>query len=321
MKGLFVLAAFLACAGTGALIGYAQIPSAIKAATIPTDGVMAPLTVHKPGSPPVNLLMEPKTMTMVNGVVKKVVYLTFDDGPTPGYTNVVLADLKAAGAVATFFEVGTHMQGNRVLMNQLLAAGNQLGTHTWSHADLASLTLGQVQNEITSAVNLQGAYTGHNSKLFRFPYFIEGPYGAQVAKALGLHAVWADVDPSDWRPGVSDAQVITTTMAEVYAGATVDLHDGQRGLPGVPASRATPTYLPALLADLKTAGYTFGTVQPKACGDGCNTKLHRNVCPVLAQRSSWFNETIHTQPGSPRTPKRRRALAASQSAYARTCTS
>lgn len=263
MKRLFVLATFLACAVTGALIGYAQIPSSITAATTSTNGVVAPLTVHKPGSPPVNRVLEPKTMTMVNGVLKKVVYLTFDDGPTPGYTTLVLADLKAAGAVATFFEVGTHMQGNQTLMKQLLAAGNQLGTHTWSHADLARLTRAQVQNEITSAVNLQVAYTGHNSQLFRFPYFIEGPYGAQVTKALGLHAVWADVDPSDWSPGVSDAQVIATTMAEVYAGATVVLHDGQRGLPGVPASRSTPTYLPALLADLKTAGYTFGTVQPK----------------------------------------------------------
>ena len=116
-----------------------------------------------------------------------VVYLTFDDGPTPGYTDKVLAHLKAAGACATFFQVGRRMMGNQALVKQILADGHQIGTHSWSHPDFTQLgqparTLdrfgAETKKQIVRARNLQAAYTeGYDSGLFRYPHFHRTNYG------------------------------------------------------------------------------------------------------------------------------------------------
>jgi peptidoglycan-N-acetylglucosamine deacetylase len=262
MKRVFVITAGLACFITGGLLGYAQptvrpVSDATRVASLSpglTEGAAVPkVKIHRPGAPPINGALEPRS-------VGKVVYLTFDDGPTPGYTNEVLADLRAAGARATFFEVGTHMEGNRSILRQQLADGDQIGTHTWDHPDLAVLGRAQTVVEIEKARMLQIKYTGHDSGLVRFPYFIQGTYGSQVAVKDGLRVAWADVDPSDWNPRISDEQIIATVMADVYAGATVELHDGNGRNPGAPFSHKTPSYLPALLSDLKAAGYSLGTL-------------------------------------------------------------
>jgi peptidoglycan/xylan/chitin deacetylase (PgdA/CDA1 family) len=98
------------------------------------------------------------------------VYLTFDDGPTPGYTNEVLADLNAAGARATFFQVGEHMAGNEALMRQLVADGNQLGTHSWDHPDFGNIAGNgaAVWEEIQRPRSIQVNATGRDSGLFRY---------------------------------------------------------------------------------------------------------------------------------------------------------
>lgn len=320
MKNLFVSFAFLSCLATGLLVGYAQQPPPITAAsptTTPTTSTLKPsdgtTALSHTGTTSFNTALEPAAKK--KGA--KVVYLTFDDGPTVGYTNDVLADLNAAGAHATFFEVGSHMQGNQAILAQQLADGDQVGTHTWEHADLDALNLTQTKSEVSDAVNLQTSYTGYDSELFRFPYFIRGPYGGSVTAALGRHDAWNDIDPSDWKPGVSDSQVISTIMKHVYNGATVDLHDGNGPLPGPPASRSTPTYLPKLLTELKSAGYTTGILEPPACRYACNTTLHRDggrpVCHTLAGRVDWFVTEIRRQPSA----RRRRALLASEKAYYR----
>jgi peptidoglycan-N-acetylglucosamine deacetylase len=194
----------------------------------------------------------------------KVIYLTFDDGPTPGYTNEVLADLSAAGARATFFEIGkstytaSGMQGQQALVQSVLAGGNQIGTHSWDHPNFATLTLAQTQAEIVDARTLQVSYTGHDSKLFRYPYFISTSYGDQVLSQQGMTAMGADVDPSDWDwQHVSDTAVISNVLAAAHDGAVVDLHDGQDVLG---RDGGHPGYLPGLLTQLKAAGYTFGTL-------------------------------------------------------------
>ena len=128
------------------------------------------------------------------------IYLTFDDGPTAGYTNLVLNDLNAAGAHATFFEIGQSTYtdsgmcpstvvgtptpsyatclanagnaayGNYGLVLSILAAGDQIGTHSWDHPNFTTLTAAQTTTEISQARSLQVAVTGRDSKLFRFPY-------------------------------------------------------------------------------------------------------------------------------------------------------
>ena len=217
------------------------------------------------------------------------IYLTFDDGPTAGYTNLVLNDLNAAGAHATFFEIGQSTYtdsgmcpstavgtptpsyatclanagnaayGNYGLVLSILAAGNQIGTHSWDHPNFTTLTAAQTTTEISAARSLQVAVTGHDSKLFRFPYNQATTAALSYLSSQGMQSIGADIDPSDWNwQSVTDAQVISTVMSQLRNGAVIQLHDGQDVLG---RDGGNPGYLPQLLTDIKAAGYSFGLLQ------------------------------------------------------------
>ena len=217
------------------------------------------------------------------------IYLTFDDGPTAGYTNLVLNDLNAAGAHATFFEIGQSTYtdsgmcpstvvgtptpsyatclanagnaayGNYGLVLSILAAGDQIGTHSWDHPNFNTLTAAQTTTEISQARSLQVAVTSRDSKLFRFPYNQATTAALSYLSSQGMQSIGADIDPSDWNwQSVTDAQVISAVMSQLRNGAVIQLHDGQDVLG---RDGGDPGYLPQLLTDIKAAGYSFGLLQ------------------------------------------------------------
>jgi peptidoglycan/xylan/chitin deacetylase (PgdA/CDA1 family) len=232
----------------------------------------------RPASPPLVHL------PAAAAAASKVVYLTFDDGPTAGYTPEVLADLNAAHVHATFFEVGEEMEKTHcVITRQLLASGDQIGSHTWSYPDMvdigyglpkttaARLLMGQkVNEEIVRAEAFQVACTGYNSHLFRYPHFAATNYGNLVLRQNGMVAAYADVSPPDYdsTSTTSDNTIINSTLTQVHNGAVIDLHDGDGTGPEL---RPHPTYLPELLSLLKAAGYRFAT-------------LNANHLPLAASR-------------------------------------
>ena len=94
----------------------------------------------------------------------KEVVLTFDDGPWPGNTNAVLNALAGECLRATFFEIGKHAMWHPEITKQVIEAGMTVGTHTWSHKDLArnpyARDLEQAEQEIemgNSAVQMAAA--------------------------------------------------------------------------------------------------------------------------------------------------------------------
>jgi peptidoglycan/xylan/chitin deacetylase (PgdA/CDA1 family) len=229
------------------------------------------------------------TTSAAGGPSAGTIYLTFDDGPTAGYTNLVLNDLNAAGAHATFFEIGQSTYtnsgmcpatvagtsapsyatclantgnagyGNYGLVLSLLAAGDQIGTHSWDHPNFTTLTPAQTTTEISQARSLQVAVTGRDSKLFRFPYNQVTTAATSYLISQGMQSIGADIDPSDWNwQSVTDAQVISAVMSQLRDGAVIQLHDGQDVLG---RDGGNPGYLPQLLTDIKAAGYSFGLLQ------------------------------------------------------------
>ena len=105
----------------------------------------------------------------------KEVVLTFDDGPWPGNTPAVLKALTDECLKATFFEIGEHATWHPEITKQVIAAGMTVGTHTWSHKDLArnpyAKDIEQAKAEIEmgiSAVHL-AAGGGKIAPFFRFP--------------------------------------------------------------------------------------------------------------------------------------------------------
>ena len=212
------------------------------------------------------------------GYKPKLVALTFDDGPDPDWTPQVLDVLKAKGVPATFFIVGENALTQRGLLQRELADGHEVGSHTYTHPNLARTTQGETSLELNANQRLFQAFTGHSMRLFRAPYFGDAePTTADeivpVAQAqrMGYLSVGLHVDPGDWRrPGVQ--AIVDETIADIVDGPPscpsdaaescsrniVLLHDsgGDR--------TQTIAALPLLIDALRARGYRFVTVSALA---------------------------------------------------------
>ncbi|MCW2951726.1 MAG: polysaccharide deacetylase [Conexibacter sp.] len=183
---------------------------------------------------------------------KKVVALTFDDGPSI-YTSRYLDVLEGAKIpAATFFMIGEQVAGNGALLKRELADGYELGDHTWSHPNVAgggAFAAGQ----ITSTANAIQTASGFRPCLFRAPGGAVSGSLTSGARALGFTTIEWDVDPQDWaRPG-TDA-IYSRIMSQVRPGSIILMHDG-----GGPREQ-TLAALPRVIASLKARGYGFVTV-------------------------------------------------------------
>lgn len=171
------------------------------------------------------------------------VALTFDDGPLPLYTRQILDELKAAGAHATFFDVGAKARRYPDLVRAELAGGNAVGNHTYTHLSLPGASLHVVRDQLQHTTSTIEAITGDRCLwLFRPPYgHVDASVLAEVRRE-GLTTVLWDVDALDWlRP--SAAVIAPRIIAQLHAGAIILLHDW---VPGTVA--ALPTILAAMRA-------------------------------------------------------------------------
>ncbi|MES2496285.1 MAG: glycosyltransferase [Pseudomonadota bacterium] len=195
------------------------------------------------------------------GYRPKLVSLTFDDGPDPVWTPKILDILKAAKVPATFFIVGENALTQRPLLERLIAEGHEVGSHTYTHPNLAEATAAQTALELNANQRLFQAYTGRSLRLFRAPYFGDAePTTAdeivpvEEAQRRGYLSVGLHVDPDDWkRPGVS--AIVQRTIDGVENGSPdfsaniVLLHDsgGDRS--------QTVAALPIIIRELRARGY------------------------------------------------------------------
>ncbi|MCE3008143.1 MAG: polysaccharide deacetylase family protein [Bacteroidetes bacterium] len=152
------------------------------------------------------------------------VYLTFDDGPTPGITPWVLEVLRAYGAKATFFVVGHRVAKYPELARQIVAEGHQLGNHTYHHPNGWKTGPRQYLMELARTRRIIQRVTGQQAQLFRPPY-----------GKLNIPAKWAiqrqyrivmwDVLARDFDPRYSASDCLDAVMRHTRAGSIIVLHD------------------------------------------------------------------------------------------------
>jgi len=180
----------------------------------------------------------------------KVIYLTFDDGPSRTYTPQVLALLARYRAHATFFIVGQNGRVDSDLLKAIKAGGNLLGNHTYDHPFLADLSRAQVRSELQRTEKVLGARGG---PCMRPPFGSVDRITRSETARLGLHLVMWDIDPRDWsRPGVK--HISSFILNQAYPGAIVLMHDG-----GLKRSQ-TVAALDIVLRGLSQRGYHFATL-------------------------------------------------------------
>jgi peptidoglycan/xylan/chitin deacetylase (PgdA/CDA1 family) len=186
--GLLLISSLL---GSGALL--AQTPAPTKTATVPAPppkaaaeaapapkcenpnamGVSRTVEIDTTGAPGFGFEHFKNHDFLKNGEV----VLTFDDGPWPGNTHMVLKALADECLKATFFPIGKHATWSPQILKDVAAAGHSIGSHTWSHKNLEKMPFDQAKEEIEKGLSaVQWALDGAETPpFFRFPQLKHPP--------------------------------------------------------------------------------------------------------------------------------------------------
>ncbi|RKS08619.1 peptidoglycan/xylan/chitin deacetylase (PgdA/CDA1 family) [Nocardiopsis sp. Huas11] len=176
----------------------------------------------------------------------KCVALTFDDGPGE-YTDEVLDDLAVYDAQATFYVLGSKVGGNTDILQRMTREGHQVGNHSWDHADLATLSADEVDEDMDRTNEAIREATGTEPTTMRPPY---GSLDDTARSAIDQAVILWDVDTLDWESRDADA-VTEVTMDETGPGSVVLFHD---------IHESTAEAVPSVLKRLHRQGYHFVTV-------------------------------------------------------------
>ena len=187
--------------------------------------------------------------------------LTFDDGPSQ-WTPLVLDLLQEHGAFATFFVIGERVHERPDDVRRIVSEGHELGSHTLTHPRLTEIGDDEVRAEISGGVVAVEEVLGERLRLFRAPGFHADERVLGIVAELELEAVFADVDPEDWRPGSESHTIFRFVLDRLAPGAIVDLHDGYPPPPTSARDDCTATVeaLEHLLPCLRAEGYELVTV-------------------------------------------------------------
>ncbi|HUR75441.1 MAG TPA: polysaccharide deacetylase family protein [Sporichthya sp.] len=179
----------------------------------------------------------------------KCVAITFDDGPG-SQTDQLLAMLRAADALATWFPLGEVVSDSPERLRAIAEAGHEIGNHSWSHPQLTATSNGQIETQISRTADLIDKLLGTRPTLVRPPYGAINKRVAAELRQLNAPAILWDVDPLDWKYRNSD-RVYRSVMSQVRPGSIVLLHD---------IHPTTVAAMPRILRALANRGYTFVTV-------------------------------------------------------------
>ncbi|MEV6850348.1 bifunctional polysaccharide deacetylase/glycosyltransferase family 2 protein [Actinoplanes sp. NPDC051411] len=207
----------------------------------------------------------------------KTIALTFDDGPDPVWTPRILAVLARYQAHATFFEVGSRVNQYPGIAREVVAGGNEIGSHTFTHVAAADTAAWRLRLELTLTSNAVAAAVGRRPVLLRLPYsssadaLTGAEYTAWRDAAPQYLLVLADHDTNDWqRPG-------TGAIARAVRPGVVMLHDsgGDRAQTVAALEQAIPR--------LQAQGYRFVTV---------SQALHLPAAPAATTGQRWRGQAL-----------------------------
>ena len=180
---------------------------------------------------------------------KKLVALTFDDGPSAVTTGRLLDILAEKGVRATFFVLGSRAEQNPEILRRQVTE-HEVGSHTVGHIDMTKMSVEAVRAD-TETMRGVIAAAGGELRLVRPPY---GSIGAAAREGTGTPLVLWTVDPEDWR--VRDAATVRQRVVEAtYDGAIVLMHD---------IYESTVEAVGGIIDDLRAQGYEFLTVSELA---------------------------------------------------------
>ena len=188
---------------------------------------------------------------------EKRLALTFDDGPNPHNTPLLLELLGSKGIKATFFVVGRRVRRFRDLLKQTADAGHEIGNHGDHHVPLSFLPRAIIRRELEVCGNLVEGVTGRRPRFMRPPMGWFNDKVLEVTRGLGYEPVIGSVHPQDSRqPGLDT--IVRRVLRRVEPGAIIIMHDGGWRI-GVDRSQ-TLAAVDLITDELLESGYRFQTL-------------------------------------------------------------
>ncbi|MGH7707825.1 MAG: polysaccharide deacetylase family protein [Vulcanimicrobiaceae bacterium] len=183
----------------------------------------------------------------------RLIALTFDDGPYPVETPLLLDQLRALDVHATFFLIGRDATQFPELTTRIERDGNEIANHTLTHPELDHLSPQAVERELSLGAEALERIVDDPSiqREMRPPHGRFTAATIEIAQRAGYDVILWTEDPGDWRT-VSPAALASRVIEHATAPDIVLLHSGRM---------ATIQMLPQVVARFRRAGYTFVTVR------------------------------------------------------------
>jgi len=158
---------------------------------------------------------------------EKVVFLSFDDGPSEQFTPVILDVLERNNVKALFFCIGRHAEVYPDLVRRISSEGHRIGNHTYSHNwKNAFKPSSIIEAEINRTNNILFDITGSKPELFRPPFGITNPSIAKAIKGSGMQSVGWDIRSFDTIS--KDPQKLVRRISKrLRPGSIILLHDNR----------------------------------------------------------------------------------------------
>ena len=186
--------------------------------------------------------------------VENIIYLTFDDGPTPKITDWTLEVLEEYQAEATFFCIGKNIVEFPDIYQRIIERGHSVGNHTQTHVNGWKTKTTHYLDELTNCANQIRKRSPENMtdvKLFRPPYGkLLLSQGRRIRKN-GYKIIMWDVLSADFDKVVTKDKCLQNVLKNSHNGSIIVFHDSLK------ASEKLQYVLPKVLEYFKDKGYTF----------------------------------------------------------------
>ena len=186
--------------------------------------------------------------------LEQKITLTFDDGPVPGITDWVLEELEKRDMKATFFMVGDNVRKHPALARAVVAAGHQVGNHTYHHLSGWKTSTQTYLNDVASCDAILADIVGETPRFFRPPYGWMKPHQArEVAKDKKI-VMWSLLS-YDFDSRLAPEKLIQVCTSRTSSGSIIVFHDQEKTKEQL--KKVLPNYLDFLVGE----GFTTQPLQ------------------------------------------------------------
>lgn len=243
---------------------------------------------------------------------RKMVALTFDDGPNGAATEKILEALKKHNVKATFFLIGANVERFPQITRRIAAEGHLIGVHTYQHPRYDQISPAAREKDIADASQAIETAAGIRPRWFRPPFGINGAELAEVCRRQDLILAGWSLDANDWNPHPL-ADLVKAIVEQATAGDIILLHDGQDTRPDADRA-ATVAAVPIIVDELKAQGFVFVTLPELLRQAGAPLAVFENGIrllgmhipsqPVYAGDAFWARYLWDVPAGCPVNPPR-----------------